>query len=50
MAAANASRCNWVETVRYFGDLKKWPSPFSLDDTVNASPAPSQSEDVMIGG
>ena len=69
---AKHSRCNWEETVRYFGARKKWSSCFWLRgvgadaacttetrsskvlgvvlDTVKTSPAPSQSEDVMIGG
>ena len=54
-----ASRCNWDDTVRYLGSLKKWlgscvDRPFAsvteFDDTVKTSPAPSQSDDVMIGG
>lgn len=60
---ARASRCSWVETVRYFGERKNvsgrsrgvLPSaglgvvPFPAL-RVKTSPAPSQSEDVIIGG
>lgn len=45
-----------METVKYFADLKCEPSlssvtrPFSAVSIEKTSPAPSQSEEVMIGG
>lgn len=54
-AAARASKCSWAETVRYLGFLKKWADSVcpiaaaATGETVKTSPAPSQSEEVMMG-